>query len=81
MLILIAMLAYALFLTYIVWFRWDWFVQFTIRINRDNPLFKYYEGFYTSGVGKWFLRILLLPIGLFLLFVLYGILGSLTTGA
>jgi hypothetical protein len=81
MLILSAMVVGLLVFAYVVLFKWDRFVEWMIDINRENPLFKHYEWFYTSGLGKWFYLVVLLPIGLlFLLFVLYGILMPLTTG-
>lgn len=71
-LILITMIVGLMVLTYVVWFRWEWFVEFTIGINRDNPLFKHYEGFYKSGLGKWLTRILL-PFVLLLLVTLLSL--------
>jgi hypothetical protein len=71
---LLIMLIALMVVTYIVWFKWEWLAQVTIRANHDNPLFELYGWFYSDGLGKWFLRIVLVPImWLFLIYILYHI--------
>lgn len=66
LLIIVVMFISITAFAYVVWFKWEQFVQFMIRINRDDPVFRYSGGLYKSETGKWLCRIASLAAGLLL---------------